>query len=137
MSNITGAGMQGRKASEAQREAFLAALRRGVSVKVAAASARVHRVTAYKWRENDAAFRRAWEEAVEEGTGRAAEEALRRGMALRAAPAATLAECSDKDLTYVLRARRPSQYCTPTVFEAPEPPDLAERMEAARKRVWG
>jgi hypothetical protein len=127
----------GRKASEAQYEAFLTALRQGVSVLTAAASARVRAKTVYEWRRKDAAFARAWAEAIVEGTARAEAEALRRGMARRIAPPATVEESSDKDLTHLLRIRRPQQYCTPTVFAAPAPPDLAERIAAGRKRAWG
>ncbi len=127
----------GRKACGVLHEAFLAALRQGVSVGDATATLGVNRVTVYKWRWKDAAFDRAWTEAVEEGACRIAEEALRRGMTRRAPPPATIADCSDKQVAHLLRARRPGKFVTPSVFEGPEPLDLAERMKAAGRRVWG
>ena len=126
-----------RKACEVRREGFLAALRQGLSVEAAATSIGVHPVTVYKWRWKDAAFDRAWTEAVEEGACRIAVEALHRGMTRRAPPPATITDCSDKQVAYLLRARRPGEFVTPSVFEAPAPPDLAERIAAGRQRAWG
>ena len=74
------------EAREARRAAFLAALRQGVSVAMAVASIGAGRGTVYKWRRKDAAFARAWADAVEEGTGLIEAEGLRRGMPLQSDP---------------------------------------------------
>ncbi len=105
------------EAREARRAALLVALRQGLSIAMAVASIGAGRDTVYKWRRTDAAFARAWADAVEEGTGLIEAEGLRRGMPHRMGP--------------------PAPKRRPALLEPPAPPDLAERMAAARKRVWG
>ena len=62
---------------------FLAILAEGGSVKLAAEKAKIGRRTAYEWREKDAAFAAAWDEAVEAGTDALEDEAVRRACAAR------------------------------------------------------
>lgn len=52
------------KSNIAAKAKFLANLATGNSVKVAAEAAGVHRRTVYDWRDQDAEFRLAWEDAV-------------------------------------------------------------------------
>lgn len=85
--------------SRAREQAFLAALAAGKSVAAAAAAAGVARRTAYNWRDSDAAFAAAWDEAFEAGTDRLED------LALQAAEAG-----SEKLLLALLKARRPQRF---------------------------
>ena len=85
--------------SRDREKAFLAALAAGKSVAAAAAAAGVARRTAYNWRESDAAFAAAWDEAWEAGTDRLED------LALQGAEAG-----SEKLLLALLKARRPQRY---------------------------
>ncbi|MGC4396004.1 hypothetical protein [Hydrogenophaga sp. T2] len=59
---------------------FLSALSDGATIGEAAHEAGVDRTTVYHWKERDADFARAWDEALEEGTERLEREAVRRAM---------------------------------------------------------
>ncbi len=58
---------------------FLDALARGLSATAAAEAAGIARRTAYEWREADDEFRQLWDDAIESGTDRLEDEAIRRG----------------------------------------------------------
>jgi hypothetical protein len=63
-----------------KREAFLTMLAEGFFVKDAAKQIGLSRRAVYNLRERDEEFRKAWEEALEEGTEVLEAEAYRRGM---------------------------------------------------------
>lgn len=62
------------------RDAFLAALRECPVIKHACAAVDINRVTAWRARQNDEEFAKAWDEAMEDGIDRAEQEAFRRGV---------------------------------------------------------
>jgi hypothetical protein len=62
------------------QEAFLAALRAMPVVQHACDVVGIERCTAYRARQGDEAFAKAWEEAMEAGIDRAEQEAFRRGV---------------------------------------------------------
>lgn len=82
------------------RQAFLMALAAGQSVTAAAEAAGIDRKTAYRWRDAEPDFAAGWEDALEDGTDRLEDEALRRAFA-----------GSDLLLIFLLKARRPRKYC--------------------------
>ena len=106
------------------REEFIAALMRGLSITGAAIQADIPRRTVYEWRDADADFRVAWDEALEYGSDRLEDEAFRRahdgverplvsagkivkddeGTAIR------LREYSDTLMCLLLKARRPDKF---------------------------
>jgi len=59
---------------------FLSAMSDGATIGEAATEAGVNRATVYRWKESDAEFALAWDDALEEGTERLEREALRRAM---------------------------------------------------------
>lgn len=98
-------------------EAFLAALRTGGSAAYAAGKAGVGRTAVYEWRAADPEFAAEWDSAVEEGTDRLEDEAVRRGAIGVETPVfykgrqiASVKEYSDMLLQAQLNARRPDKY---------------------------
>lgn len=81
------------------RLAFLTALAAGQSVTAAAEAAGIDRKTAYRWRDAEPDFADAWEDALEDGTDRLEDEALRRAY-----------NGSDTMVIFLLKARRPKKY---------------------------
>ncbi len=75
---------------------FLKALKSGSSVAYAAQAAGVGRQTVYDWRHQDETFEALWDDAIEVGSDRLEDVALKRAV-----------ERSDRLLLAVLRARRP------------------------------
>jgi hypothetical protein len=78
---------------------FLDMLRAGESVGSACRAASISRRTAYDWRDADALFGEAWQEALTEAIEEAEAEALRRGKAK-----------SDLLLMFWLKAHKPDVY---------------------------
>ena len=110
----------------------------------AAARAGISRRTVYDWREGDAEFARAWDTAVDAGTDRLEDEALRRAAKGTLRPVyqggkrvGTVREYSDTLLIFSLKGRRPEKYKDRTVVEHDMTDRLAERLEAARKKAYG
>jgi hypothetical protein len=66
--------------NEAAKLVFCAALASGAMVGEAAAEASINRATAYNWREADADFAAAWDEALQAGTEILEAEATRRAV---------------------------------------------------------
>jgi hypothetical protein len=62
------------------KPAFIAALRHMPVVRHACEAASIHRATAYKARETDEDFAKAWDEAMEEGIDRAEQAAFKRAV---------------------------------------------------------
>jgi hypothetical protein len=77
---------RGRASTQAQREAFLAALANGLTVTHAAASVGIHRANIYELRWRDSAFAEAWDSALAQGLRKLRAEAVRRAVRNPAAP---------------------------------------------------
>ena len=82
-----------------KKELFLAELREGWSVTRAARAAGMSRATAYLWREKDAEFARAWDDAKEDGVDRLEDIAKQRAF-----------DGSDTLVIFLLKANRPDKY---------------------------
>ena len=98
-------------------ERFLKELAQESSVSRAAKSVGTGRSTVYQWRENDVNFAKRWDEAIEDGTDRMEDEAVRRGVEGVEKPVyykgevvGHLQEYSDLLLDKQLRARRKGKY---------------------------
>lgn len=96
---------------------FLAALMDGSTVTVSAEQASVDRATVYRWREKDVEFAKAWDEALEAGTDRLEQEALRRARDGVAKPVyqggkqvGQVQEYSDTLMIFLLKSRRPDKF---------------------------
>ena len=81
------------------RELFLEALADGVSVTLSCEIARWDRSNAYKLRNADAEFARAWDAALEAGTDKLEDVARTRAM-----------NSSDVLMIFLLKGRRPEKY---------------------------
>jgi transposase-like protein len=68
------------KANLVKRATFLASLRAGNTVSEAAKSAAINRRTAYDWRDQDAEFRAAWDDAIENSVEELEAEVRRRAL---------------------------------------------------------
>lgn len=84
---------------EKQRAALLAKLALGFSVAAAARAAGCARGTYYGWRDEVEGFAEAADQAIEQGTDRLEDEAMRRAV-----------HESDTLLIFLLKARRPKKY---------------------------
>lgn len=82
-----------------KKEKFLANLTEGWSVTNAADGIGVSRQALYKLRQEDENFADEWDSAIEEGTDRLEDEAIRRAMGN-----------SDTLMIFMLKARRPQKY---------------------------
>lgn len=96
---------------------LLAGLMDGSTVTLAAEAAGIDRATAYRWRDNDKEFATAWDEALEAGTDRLEEEALRRARFGVAKPVyqggklvGAVQEYSDTLMIFLLKGRRPDKF---------------------------
>jgi len=102
---------------QAAREQFLQQLRRGLPVSAASTMAKCGRVTVYRWRENNAEFRKAWDDAYAEGGDAIELEAWRRAMLGWDEPVyqtgkmvGTIARYSERLLDRLLKGRKPELY---------------------------
>ena len=137
--------------THATREKFLAALAHDASVTAAAAAAGIGRVTAYDWRNADPEFAAAWDEAVQLGLSAAEDELIRRavhgvrrvvvshGRVMVDAEGNPIAEhqYSDPLLMFLLKSRRRDIYGDKQDVNLNVTENLAEAMEAARRRARG
>jgi hypothetical protein len=121
-------------AARARRQAFIAALEKGLSVTGAAAAAGINRTLAYKWREALPAFAVAWDAAVQTAADLLEDEALRRAMEgvekpvfYRGQQIGAVRTYNDRLLALLLQRRRPAA-------PAPRPPSKAELAAEARRR---
>ena len=96
---------------------FLAALRKGYSVAHACRLLRVSRVTVYKYRRENEAFRLEWEDAVQEGTDLLEDEVRRRALVGVKEPVfqkgievGQVTRYSDALLIFLLKGRRPEKF---------------------------
>jgi hypothetical protein len=105
------------------KDRLIEALHSGASPGKAARAAGISRAEAYRWREEDPAFDRAWVEAVAEGIDKLEDEAFRRahdGYNARTVRdkdgniISEMREYSDSLLTLLLKVRRPETFNRPT-----------------------
>jgi hypothetical protein len=95
--------MDERTARTPEKEAkVLRRLALGYSVSSACQFARIGRTSYYQWRKDDPAFALAADAAIEEGTDRLEDEAMRRAMQRK--------EPSDTLLIFLLKGRRPEKF---------------------------
>ena len=87
------------KRMDEKRAKSVASLAEGNSIARAAGDAGIGRTTAYEWREADAAFAQAWDDAVEAGTDALEDEAVKRAKS-----------GSDTLLIFMLKARRREKF---------------------------
>src|SRR4051812_39780158 len=101
-----------------QKEAsFLEALSAGTSIAGAAEAAGLGRATVYAWREADPDFKARWDAAVETGTDKLEDEALRRALHGTNKPVfqggqlvGTIKEYSDTLTIFLLKGRRKEKF---------------------------
>lgn len=108
----------------AKRRIFLDALGDGASITKAAERAGVTRISAYNHRESDPYFRLLWDDAIEAGTDRLEDEAMRRAkdgwdepVYYKGEPVGEVRKYSDRMLAFLLRARRPEKFAPVTNVE--------------------
>lgn len=106
-----------KEVNDLAKAVIIAALAAGSTVLLAAQEAGVNKTTAYRWRESDEDFAQAWDEALEEGTDRLEQEALRRARDGVSKPVfhkgsvvGHVQEYSDTLAIFLLKARRPEVY---------------------------
>ena len=108
-----------------KRHAFLAAIAAGNSVSAACRAAGLGRSAAYSWRDDDGDFAGAWDEAIECGTERLEDEAIRRAL-----------ESSDTMLIFMLKARKPAVYREPRaaiMAMSSSPEEMRSLVEESRR----
>lgn len=106
-----------KEVNDLAKAVIIAALAAGSTVLLAAQEAGVNKTTAYRWRESDKDFAQAWDDALEEGTDRLEQEALRRARDGVSKPVfhkgnvvGHVQEYSDTLAIFLLKARRPEVY---------------------------
>lgn len=106
-----------KEVNERAKATFLAGLADSMTIRRAAECARIDKSTVYRWREADEGFAKAWDEALESGTERLEEEAIRRARDGVDKPVfqggqqvGAVREFSDTLLIFMLKARRPEVY---------------------------
>ncbi len=112
----TGTPVESYESRKGARE-FLAALREYGIVSLAVQAAPFSQATAYRWRSDDPAFRKAWDDAVDVSTDRLVREAWRRASegvkhtwTDKNGQEHTEYKYSDNLLMFLIKARRPQQY---------------------------
>lgn len=106
-----------KEVNDMAKAVFLAGLIEGSTVTIAAEAAGIDRATAYRWREADNEFGKAWDEALEAGTDRLEQEALRRARDGVTKPVyqggkevGQVQEYSDTLMIFLLKGRRPEKF---------------------------
>lgn len=105
------------KFTSKKREEFLAVLSEGASVTAAAAKVGMSRRGMYDARDADEEFKKAWDDAVEQGTDLMEDEGHRRAIEgvkepvyYQGAEVGYVRKYSDTLLIFFLKARRPDKY---------------------------
>lgn len=91
--------MARRKLPPDWKDRFFQRLRQGASISSAAHAAGVNRATVYRYQQRSPQFQRDMDDAIEEGTDRLEDIALKRAES-----------GSDSIIMFLLKARRPSKY---------------------------
>jgi len=99
------------------RASFLRVLAETANVSRASRAVDICRQSLYQWREQDAEFRKEWDEAAERGTDALEDEAMRRAMKgtrkpvfYKGSQCGYIREYSDTLTIFLLKARRPGKY---------------------------
>ncbi len=102
---------------EAARDAFLSALARTGNISLACKVARIHRQTAYEWRQTEPLFETAWQDALKDATDVLEQEARRRAVEGTKKPVyqggqhvGDIQEFSDTLLIFLLKGAAPEKY---------------------------
>ena len=109
--------IKGTQGTPKKKAEFCDALRTGQSVSGACKAASIIRRTAYKWRDADPDFAKAWDHAIEDGTDALEDEARRRAFEGAEEPVfyqgkqvGTVRKYSDTLLIFLLKGRRPDKF---------------------------
>ena len=95
--------MQGRTIRTAEKgEKLLAKLSQGFSVSSACVAEKISRTAFYEWKRSDEAFAALVDDAIESGTDRLEDVALKRAVAPK--------DASDTLLIFLLKGRRPDKF---------------------------
>jgi hypothetical protein len=125
------------------KDRFVEELRTGMSPGKAARTAGISRAEAYRWRNEDPAFDRAWVEAVAEGIDKLEDEAFRRAVDGYNARTvrdkygniiSEMREYSDSLLALLLKVRRPETFNRP-VEAVSSRVDVRVSLSEARERL--
>ena len=100
------------------REAFLDTLRTGYSISKGARNAKVSRMTVYRWRDEDDAFRAAWDDALSEGNDVLVDEAQRRAVDGVEEPVVNAGRVAKDDDGNILKVRKFSDSLLQTLLKA-------------------
>lgn len=118
---------------------FLDGLAEGMTPQGASVRARIHRSTAYAWRDSDPAFAAAWERAYTAGTEFFEEEATRRAILGTEEPVwyqgkqvGTVRKPSDRLMELMLKARAPEKYRERVDVQHSAVAMTPEQLQAAR-----
>lgn len=132
------------KRTPEKKRVFLEALGNTANVTRACKVARFGRTAVYGWRAADQEFARAWDAALALGTDALEDEAVRRAHEGTLKPVyqggkkvGVIREYSDTLLIFLLKGRRPEKYKDRAIVEHDVTDRLAERLEAAAKRLNG
>lgn len=100
-----------------KKAVFLEHVIEGFSISDACKAIKVARRTPYDWRELDADFAEAWDEAVDIGNGALEDEAMRRGVKgvdepvyYKGQPVGHIKRYSDTLLIFLMKGRMPEKY---------------------------
>lgn len=107
----------GDKRSAGRKASFVTVLAQGGTIRAACDAAGIARITAFRWKKEDAEFSSQWDDAIEEGTDVMEEEAMRRAVDgvhrpiyYQGSLVGTQLEYSDKLLEFMLKARRREKF---------------------------
>lgn len=132
------------KDRSAQIAKFLLGLGDGLSVSGAARGADLALTTLYRDRDNDAAFKAAWDSAIETGTDALEDEVLRRAKDGTLKPVyqggvkvGEIREFSDTLAIFLLKARRPEKFKDRAQVDLNATDGLVAAFSAAEKRMKG
>ena len=107
----------GEKRSKGRKDAFIATLSQGGTIRSACEAAGIARITAFRWKDEDKEFSEQWDEAIEMGTDVMEEEAMRRAVDGVPEPiyyqgvlVGTQLKYSDKLLELMLKSRRRDKF---------------------------
>lgn len=112
------------------QDAFIEALRRGLSIRAACDAAGIGRQTAYDMREADAEFAARWQDAIEDGSDLIEDEALRRAVEGVLEPVVSQGRIAKNDDGSLLYVRKHSDTLMTQILKARRPEKYRERFEA-------
>jgi hypothetical protein len=110
------------------RDAFIAALRDGLSIKAACEAAGIGRTTAYEMRAEDEAFAKAWDAALDDGTDVLEDEARRRALDGVERPVVAMGRVAKDDNGNIIKIREYSDTLMVTLLKARRPEKYRDRV---------